>query len=245
MKLVYAGREFELEGVSAADHVVRRILETGTFYEIDLLHYLTQMGLPRGDVIDVGAQIGNHSVFFGNFLAERVVSVEPNPAVIPILERNTKNNPGSYTIIRAGLGECAGSASVHVPDSHNCGTAQLVPGHDVNVTTLDAIATDSVVLVKVDVEGMELDVLRGGLRLLRTQHPDIVLEAATSEDMKLHRAFLSPLGYVPLSRWAATPTWHYAWRPSLRKRARALYLRLAFKLHRAAKRYIRVGPHAL
>ena len=248
MDFSHAGRAFHLDVFSDDDFVARRIRDSGTFYEIDLLQYLARMGIRGAVVIDVGAQIGNHSVFFGNFLAQRVIAVEPNPAVLPILRRNTANNGGEYTIIPAGLGAAPGVASVSLPDAGNIGTAQLQAGAgEIELTTLDAIAPPGVVLVKVDVEGMELDVLRGGTQLLRTQRPDLMLEAGTPAAFEALRAYLADFGYVPISCWAATPTWHFVHQPSLAKRARARVLRFVYKVERAIRRRLpqrRNGPIA-
>jgi FkbM family methyltransferase len=239
MDITHAGRAFRLDVFSHNDLIAERIRAAGTFYEADLLQYLARMGVRGEVVIDVGAQIGNHAVFFGNFLARHVVCVEPNPAVLPILRRNVANNPGAYTIVPAGLGAAPGTAALSQPDAGNTGTAQL---HDageageIPLTTLDAIAPPGVVLVKIDVEGMELEVLRGGQQLLRTQHPDLVLEAWTPETHAAHRAFLAPLGYVPLTWWGITPTWHFAYRPGVTTRVRSHALRWAYRFACAIRR---------
>lgn len=236
MKLTHAGQAFDFAFFSDDDLIATRIRSAGTFYEVDLLRYLVRMGI-RGEVaLDVGAQIGNHAVFLANFVADRVVCVEPNPAVLPILRRNTASNAGRYTIVDAGLGAEEGRGDLQQPDAANTGTMQVTAGDRIRITTLDALAPAGVVLVKIDVEGMELDVLRGGDTLLRTQHPHLVIEAATPEAHAAHRAFLAPYGYVPLTWWGVTPTWHFAWRPGPAMRLRSHGLRFAYRMVRAARR---------
>lgn len=237
MPFEYAGTRFEFEFLSDDDLISKYIRSGGTFYEIDLLEYLVRMVPNGGTIIDVGAQIGNHAVYFGSFLAESVICVEPNPVVIPLLSANTSRHPGKYTIIEAGLGDRETRGQLHQPDPGNSGTTQVkVGGGEIRVTTLDAIAPTQVTLVKIDVEGMELDVLRGGTHLLSTQHPDLVIEAATQEAFEAHRDFLAPFGYVPVSRWAVTPTWHYVWSPSLRQQLRAKLLRVGYRVSRVVKK---------
>jgi hypothetical protein len=83
MHFKYHGREIWLKGVDESDWIYTRIKQTGYFYEIDLLKYIwyANFGLRKGLVLDIGANIGNHSVFFGTYVADKVVSFEPNPSV--------------------------------------------------------------------------------------------------------------------------------------------------------------------
>src|SRR5512144_1939846 len=103
----------ELETFAPDDLIGQEIRETGTFFEIELLEHLAIHG-PRGGVfVDVGANIGNHAVFFGKFLAERVVCVEPHPDLVPLLTRNLEMN--AVTAVRVlpyAAGRAAGSAYI-------------------------------------------------------------------------------------------------------------------------------------
>ena len=61
----------ELTPFDKNDIMWKLITDTQTFYEIELLEYISSClsELPPGDIIDIGANIGNHSVYFGKFLA--------------------------------------------------------------------------------------------------------------------------------------------------------------------------------
>src|SRR5688572_6650888 len=57
-------RPYALAG-PAQDHLIQRIDRFGSFYEADLLEALdTALGGAKGTIIDVGANLGNHSVYF-------------------------------------------------------------------------------------------------------------------------------------------------------------------------------------
>lgn len=228
MSFKYAGRDYSFDFLGDDDLLTSYIQTDKTFYEIDLLEYLARVVRKDGTVIDVGAHIGNHSVFFGGYIGKSVICVEPNPEAFAALAKNTSRHPGNYTLIAGGLGEQEAFGELRLPDPRNTGSMKIKEGAgDIMVTTLDRIAPPDVSLVKIDVEGMELAVLRGGIDLLKAQHPDLVIEAGTPEAFTEHCAFLKPLGYLPISRWARTPTWHYAWKPSvgLLIKGRALMLR--------------------
>src|SRR3989338_10130702 len=96
MKFKYRHKLFDVEGVSQEDHIYKEIIKNRSFYEIDLLEYMYLINkcLHKENTIaiDVGANIGNHSIFFQSFLTDHVISVEPNPNVLPILEKNLNQN---------------------------------------------------------------------------------------------------------------------------------------------------------
>ena len=143
--------------------------------------------LRRGDVaVDVGANIGIFTVAMGLGVGAtgRVIAYEPNPEVATLLHDNVylNRNRGALTaevqVRAAAAGAEPGSAALHVHAKHRAmGSLGHTGGgpapgdsqtYDVEVVTLDEelAALVEVRLVKIDVEGHELDVLRGMRRLL-------------------------------------------------------------------------------
>ncbi len=233
--IVYRGRNFRLAGSHDSDHIVRQLLNTGTFYEADLLAYIEAIKdeFPPGIAVDVGANIGNHAVFLAAFVRP-VLAVEPNRRLLPLLRDNLAAAQVDHQVLEAALGSVRGRGTLTVPDEGNIGSAQIrTGGGDVEVATLDeACGNRQVALIKVDVEGMELEVLRGGIVTLTTSRPHLFLEAATRRHYRELKAFLSPLGYRPIVRWAVTPVWHFAPSPGLRFVLRARRMRLSFHARR-------------
>lgn len=81
----FRNKKFNMAFFSEDDHIYKSARKK-KFYEVSLLEYIRRLGVRCDVAIDVGANVGNHSVYFGSFLADHVVSVEANNDVIPILK---------------------------------------------------------------------------------------------------------------------------------------------------------------
>lgn len=218
----YAGRTINLAGHSEQDWIFKLIKDRKTFYELDLLKYIKYvLRGKKGLILDIGANIGNHSVFFGLFAGRSVASFEPNPELFPILERNLLTNNIAHRIYRFGLGSTNGNFALEIPVgmSNNIGATKLIPEKNglIEVKKLDqimdAIAREfpgnRLVAIKADIEGMEAEMVRGALSTLQKYKPDIFLEISTSHAMVEIESLLLPLGYRRTVSLAATPVWHF------------------------------------
>jgi len=149
----------------------------------------------RGTVLDVGANIGAHTLTMASAVGEdgRVLAFEPNPEVLEVLERNIERN-GLQSIATGygcALGEAQAKMKLRVPtreskEATNLGLASLVAldtPHvliDVAIRTADGIveehALDRIDFVKIDVQGFECQVLRGMRHCLARFKPVVVFE---------------------------------------------------------------------
>lgn len=255
MNFTYRMHNFELKTYSNSDHIAKIIESTKTFYEIDLLNYMRLMlGEPSTHslIIDVGANIGNHSVYFGTFVAKTTISVEPNPLVLPILRSNLRSHKGSWTIVEKAVGEFAGFCHIsETEESHgNIGMTRVEINSGnatgIEVTTIDDIVINyrreydkdtKLIAIKIDIEGMELSALKGAKWALDCYKPDIFVEAQNRPALEELVTFLASYGYRAISKWAATPVYHFAYRPSLYTRMRANGLKLSYRLRNLWKRH--------
>ena len=143
---------------------------------------------PGALVFDVGANIGAYTVLFAQWTgaAGRVVACEPSPPSIAGLREQVRLNGVSdrVDIVEAAVSERPGSAAFDCGGSS--GTNALVPDAEsgahvirVETTSLDAFCAARGLhpsVVKIDVEGAELDVLRGARETLARPGVDVFVE---------------------------------------------------------------------
>lgn len=219
----YAGQPVLMHGF-AGDHIAKSIMNSGDFYESEMLTHIADLQ-PTGTIVDVGANIGNHTVFFGMFTdADKVIAVEPNELVVPLLERNIAVNHLSNKVVRhsCALGAEPGRVGLLVGRLHNLGHTRTIAGSDVEQRRLDDIVSDKEIsVIKIDVEGYELEVLKGASRVLREQKPELFLEAATIRRRRILDDFLRGFGYRSGAVFNRTPTYQYS-KVTLKKRLGAM-----------------------
>jgi FkbM family methyltransferase len=192
--VVEAGIECRFWIDEEPDPIQAEIASTRAFYEIELLRLVHALLPASARVVDVGANIGNHSVFFSRICKARwVLPIEPNSEVLPQLRANLAANRCtaadlSRLGIAAGAGRGTGAIRLDGADRtiRNRGGARLVSdvGDEetlVEVVPLDEIVGGHVDLVKMDVEGMALEVLEGASRLIERSQPIVVVEVGVEE----------------------------------------------------------------
>jgi len=159
------------------DQISDKIRKTKTFYELPLLHFLRKH-TSLDKVIDVGANIGNHTSFFSLF-SEDVYSIEPIKSNFALLEKNAPN----ANLFNIGVGKEPGTIEFETVPS-NYGRSYALDAFEgttkeggstanketVEVVTLDSLEISSPTLVKIDIEGSELNALLGAEKTLTSGH---------------------------------------------------------------------------
>jgi FkbM family methyltransferase len=187
--IAHGGRAVRLP-YTGVNPVIEREQLRGLFFEHDELEFLAAR-LPRGlRIIDAGANTGNHTAFFAAIMeAERVVPIEPHPrAAAAIRAMTAENGLANVDLSRLGMAVGAGSGRLRALCSAagGLGATRFAadPAGETILTTLDALAGDPVDFVKIDVEGMEMDVLAGAVGLIARDRPFLfveVLDATVAE----------------------------------------------------------------
>jgi FkbM family methyltransferase len=150
------------------------IYHDGT-YEAGTLDVSLRSLRPGDTFLDVGANIGLMSLAAGRAVGAsgRVLAFEPVPGIYALLQQNVAlNQSRNISALQLALGSCEEQRLIYDHEEINRGSASLVKPDDsrdgevVPVTTLDAFMAEhhlkSLRMVKIDVEGWELEVLRGG-----------------------------------------------------------------------------------
>lgn len=165
----------------------------GKFYERADLDKLAAYIKAGAYVIDVGANIGNHAMYFATLMgAARVVAVEPNPTAIEALRANVAANGLEDIIdleaIGIGLSDRTEGGFGIAERGKNLGAAQIRAGAgEIEVHRGDDIfADDRPDLIKIDVEGMEMKVLSGFDGVIARSRPALFVEVDTDNDAAFH-----------------------------------------------------------
>ena len=160
----------------------------------------------NGDVaIDVGGNVGVYT-FALSKLARRVISFEPNPQLAARLRMLALAN---VEVKDVALSSSEGTATLTIPDwpeGHGFGSLRPEMGfgdarlikRDVPMRTLDSFAFDQVDFIKIDVEGLEEDVLAGAMQTIRDCRPAILVELVDKFAPGVHARVagkLEELGY--------------------------------------------------
>lgn len=163
------------------DLIQKEILRTNNFFEIGLLeNHVLKIVRPGDVVVDIGANIGNHTAFFSKICrASQVIAFEPQRQCFSNLLRNVQlNNLEGVQCFRYGLGASAGRAGVQMYKPWNSGGLTLKEDVDgaFEIVTLDSLSLPRIDVIKIDVEGFQRQVLEGAVETIRRTRPKIVIE---------------------------------------------------------------------
>ena len=171
------------------------------FYEPFQSDILVELGKNSTHFLDIGANMGFYSLALS---AENptltVESFEPQPKVFANLSKNINLNNFSsrIEIHNTGLGSATSELTMYIPKFTGTGGASFKNLHDdegaatqikVPVNVLDEVLKTQPDLIKIDVEGYELNVILGADKIINLLKPTIMVE--------LLRKWMKPFGHTP------------------------------------------------
>lgn len=177
----------------------------GLFFEQNDLLVLKKILGENKVIVDIGANVGNHTVFFAHHMKpKRIYPFEPNPESVRLLKENVELNDTHEVIdtvgIGIGLGSTHGNYSVALDDKNNLGAARLVSGGGIKVKPLDVVIPNvRFDFMKIDVEGMEFEVLLGAQKLIALNRPLIYVEVFNESVSRLDD-WLEQNGYASVGQ---------------------------------------------
>lgn len=184
------------------DYLQREILLTQDYFERDELNNLRDILNTKNhemNICDIGANIGNHTLYFLKHInASHVYSFEPVRKTYDILKKNIELNhyESKTTLYNCALGNRCGKGVSHVLEN-NCGgnSVEYSDAGDVAFLRLDDIQFEGPVnFCKIDVEGFEYEVLKGGKDFLERNKPILFIEVFDKNYDKVN-GLLCELGY--------------------------------------------------
>jgi FkbM family methyltransferase len=156
-----------------------------------------------GDVVfDVGAHYGYYTLLSSALTGPKgkVFAFEPSPGNIPRLKKHLDiNHCDNVEVIELALSDHEGTA--RFDNQAGSGTGHLAPEGriEVHITSLDAISVRLPVpnVVKIDCEGAEVEVLKGGEKTIHAAKPAIFLSTHGDALKQTCFSLLNSWGYVP------------------------------------------------
>jgi FkbM family methyltransferase len=150
--------------------------------------------MENGTFLDVGAHVGKYSVYLAK-KGNSVYSFEPNPYARGLLRYNIRLNKVKAKVMPYALSDKRSMRKIYI-NENNVGHTSLEEkvGRPVSIrtVTMDSLALKPD-LIKIDVEGHELNVLKGAKNTLERYKPKLIIEV--SKDQARINAMLKKMGY--------------------------------------------------
>ncbi len=208
----WRGETVRLAGAPLFVPGTRRIRLSVVAGNLRIHRLLDQLVRPGATVVDVGANIGYNTVHAARLAGPRgrVIALEPTPDNLEVLRRNVESAQLENVLIEPlAAGRALGIRDFFVRGARSAVNslfaescyASVTDVLKVAVSPLDDVVKGAVDVVKIDVEGAEIDVLEGMARLLRAPPKALIVE--------WHPLLQTMAGYAPdeLPRWLLGRGW--------------------------------------
>lgn len=174
-------------------HTVRFPAQWSRYYEHDYekenYTFLETQVKPGMQLIDIGAHIGLFSATASQLTGPsgKIICFEPTPGTFEVLSKTLRlNKCANVTAVQAAVSAAEGEATFYVSATAACNSNSLVKNktegeltpYPVKLVTIDSIVATYAIkpsLIKIDAEGAEYDVLKGGLQTFRDMKPVLIL----------------------------------------------------------------------
>jgi len=196
------------------DYIQGKIARDKQPYELEMLRDMAARLQPDDLVLDVGANIGNHTLYLASVVGCKVHAFEPNRHLCDALAQSIELNGQDHrvTVHQVGVSASKGVARFSHLDAANLGAQSLEQVQDADENTIQLVSLDQlewsspVRMIKIDVEGMESEVLKGAQQLILRDKPVLYVESQAAEDFEPLSTQLKALGYLYCATFNATPT---------------------------------------
>ena len=175
--------------IDESDFVQRRYLTGEASSEQDFIACISQeIKKSNGDFVDVGANVGFYSLLFASISSKSVFAFEPLDYNSNQLRKNCDlNGFQNISIFSFGLSDHSDYSNIHYhvfnkgaadSSTNRDGLSFLKKSQNVKFERLDTIKglSNNISLMKIDVEGHELNVIKGARQTIQNQRPDIFVE---------------------------------------------------------------------
>lgn len=172
------------------DFLSQQIIQHESFYESRYLSFIEKyhnqlIRRKDGVVLDIGAHMGNHSIFFSKILNKKVYAFEPQLDIYNCLCKNIQLNQVSPLVTPKNIALSAKEEILNVVKKYDnmCGSTQWWYNNrkskytqQIQSIPLDLLFKRRIDFIKIDVEGMEMEVLKGARNIIQQYCPVIMIE---------------------------------------------------------------------
>jgi len=170
----------QIEGVREGEYLTTKNA-TGKYYEQNLLEHIMRLNI-EGSYLDIGSNFGNHSVFFTNYCkCTKLYAVEANKPIYDILMRNLiVNSKCPFECFNVGVYNKESTFEIDFINEDNLGSTSFKEALNgkIKCHTIDQLFLnkENIALIKIDVEGLEIEVLEGAIETIKKHKPVLVVE---------------------------------------------------------------------
>jgi len=172
-------------------------------YEYKTMNFFRKVSKGNKVVIDVGAHIGKYTVLAGKLSKGKVIAIEASKENFSILKKNIKLNKVRNVIaFNFAVSRFDGTVKLYKPDTSGHNTLKKIP--NVPYEIVKSVSLDSflrrlkikkVDLIKIDVEGEEVNVIKGFKRYLSSHKVESLIIEIKNENLTRLRNILNSFGY--------------------------------------------------
>lgn len=187
-------------------------------YELPTINYIKKNIKPNMTILDIGGNVGLMTLVFANQLKKtgKVFTFEPEPNNFSKLQHNIKLNEFSNIVLnQVAVSDSNSVLKFFLSTGNNFGVHSLIYNEDLdqNFIEVPTVKIDDFVLknniskvdmIKIDVEGAELDVINGMRDLLKRDKPILILEVVSKylksrglSSSEFKRTMNAEFGYTP------------------------------------------------
>lgn len=195
------------------NEVVSDIIKNSkTFFELNFLEYIRKNYNIQNNIVDIGANIGNHSLYFSEYLTyNKIICFEPFLDNYELLSKNmVDKNCELYNI---ALNDKEEEIPLYNSQKNNNGGFSLhnyngisyIVKDKIKTTTLDCYNFNDVSMIKIDVEGHETHVLNGAKNTILRCNPIIFIENLAYDyphlfNINQYDEFFNSVGYKNIDK---------------------------------------------
>ncbi|ASZ12518.1 FkbM family methyltransferase [Chitinophaga pendula] len=212
-KFSYQGTPIVFRVPDIRDYISYNIVAKQTFFDIHDLERIRSFIPADGVVIDAGSNIGNHAIYFATICqAAEVYCFEPQKEIFDILQQNIALNNKTQAVMafNCGLGEYKTRAASNFRDDVNITDSVSQVNHGglflkedadggFEIDSLDNLLSSRLTrldFIKMDVQGFEEKVIRGGRGIIQRFKPIIQVEVMNKQELNEQiLPLMTELGY--------------------------------------------------